>query len=352
MKTIGGGTVVYAGIELAPDSASEGGVVGECARGGSIDIVVNGAVCESFRVPAGNELLVADGEVVESGRRLVRHTWGRTIRAPLTSGHQARVTFCDPRDIAVRVDDVTGLERRVVEPFDGGDSAKVVLRDDTGRALGQVDLVRGATLVVSEGAMVTAGTILARVFLERMRDEWADGQKALRRVLHGRTPSGCVSASSPCDGIVVAATGRVIEVRRGDGEVLRVRVRWNTSAVRVGDRVRAGDSFEGADRSHHRLLRAWGAQRLAEHVLDELDLTAYYRRTNTPPAYWSLAVRAMLRWRRVIDPGDTGLARNQVVSLETLASAQQAVTAHQGAPARTVPVLRGFHAMARAARRS
>jgi hypothetical protein len=74
-----------------------------------------------------------------------------------------------------------------------------------------------------------------------------------------------------------------------------------------GDEVQAGDALEAGARSHHRLPRVWGPERLGLHMLEELEIETARHALTVPRVYWALVVRAMLDWRRVLVPGDTGL---------------------------------------------
>lgn len=290
MKTIGGGTIRYAGITLATPSQSD-------------------------------ELLSVQSRVFADGSSFF-------LRPPPGS-----VALGRSRSHGV-VEVLWG--NRVVESF---------------------RVYPGEMLCVADGAVVPPDTCL--FWPGQWRNEWRSAcasrepindLHALRARLDGRLAPGLpIACTAPCDGVVEAIDDRTITIRAGDGRVVRLRLPRRRFHVRVaaGDTVRAGDPLTDGWRSHHRLLRAWGEMRLAEHMLNELDTETHLRGLDVPRAHWSLMVRAMLAWRRVTRAGDTGLRRNAVLARDAFERVQQETVARGGAPAVAVTVLRGFHAMAR-----
>lgn len=207
----------------------------------------------------------------------------------------------------------------------------------------------GDALLVADGATVEPETWL---FATTAREHWSDersldGIDAMRRFLDAKTPHPGVALSAPCAATVEAVEADALRLRAADGAVVRVRRGRERVSVRVGDVVHAGEPLTYGDRSHHRLLRVWGEDRLAEHMIHELEVECALRGVDVPRAYWALVVRAMLAWRRVVRPGDTGLRRNHVLSRDDFERAQRETLARGGAPAAAVTVLRGVGAIAR-----
>src|SRR5690606_18555160 len=120
------------------------------------------------------------------------------------------------------------------------------------------------------------------------------GLPALLTVLETHdAPRQQIAITALCDGTVSIPDERTIELRGDNGRGTRWRVR-RPSDVRVtdGQRVRAGDPLTYGSRSHRDLLKAWGPDRLALHVLDELVSIFHHSRLPIAEVHLELLVRA------------------------------------------------------------
>ena len=118
---------------------------------------------------------------------------------------------------------------------------------------------------------------------------------ALRALLDVCSTTDWPATVAPCRATVEAIEPDAITLRAPDGRSLRLRCpRRHHVAVRIGDIVRAGEPLVDGERNHHALLHAWGEDRLADHLLDELGNLLGHA---VPPVYWALVVRAMLDQR-------------------------------------------------------
>lgn len=216
------------------------------------------------------------------------------------------------------------------------------------------EIRQGDLLAVHHGEEVHPGSALfeTRAWCKDRDD--TGGLAGLRSILDAR-PSrrGDVARLSPQAGTVLSIEGPLLVLRTRNGRTLRLRrqksLRSYYYSVRVGDDVRRGQPlFEGM-RSHHQLLRIYGEQRLFEHLLEELEAPVYGKPPAVPRVYWSLVLRALLGWRRVVHPGDSGLRRNAVLARAEFERIERETLARGGVPARGVPVLRGLRSLARRA---
>jgi DNA-directed RNA polymerase subunit beta' len=319
-----------------------------CLAGGRVAVRRGAFVMESFRVHAGDVLVAEDGATVRADDVLLhRPREGvRALRALLPEGVVATAQWSEAPDDEL-VDARTGLSRWGF--FPGPDDVMLTLVDAAGRVLAAHPLPRITVPRVASGALVRRGDALATLLLERERFDRRRGTEWLREHLDARPPKAHEAAViAPCDGRVEAYEAQRVVLRTDDERTLSVRRgRAKHLFVREGDFVRAGDALSDGARSHHRLLRIWGADRLVEHMLDELAQQTSLHPGRVAGAWWSLAVRAMLAWRRVVRPGDTGLRRNVVIARDAFERVQRETAARGGELARAVPVLRGFAAMAR-----
>ncbi len=348
VRSAGGGTVH--GVGLAWAWVADGGDAPArvCLAGGRMEVRRGPFVMETYRVREGDVLVVEDGASVRADDVLFRRPRGgvRALRALLPEGVVATARWSEEPDDEV-VDARTGLSRRGF--FPGPGDVVLTLVDDAGRALATHPLPRFTIPRVASGQRVARGDALATLLLEGPRLDLRRGAAWLRDHLDARPPEASYAAAvAPADGRVEAIEARRVVLRADDGRALSVRRRrWTHMIVRPGDAVLAGDALSDGARSHHRLQRVWGDERLADHLVDELVREASLQNVRVAEAWWSLAVRAMLAWRRVVRPGGTGLRRDAVLARDAFERVQRETAARGGEAAKAVPVLRGFTAMAR-----
>jgi DNA-directed RNA polymerase subunit beta' len=334
METIGGGTVKYKRITAVPcpDTPT---ALGACVRDGVLEVWSRGRLTETIAVAAGDLLLVADHATVEPGTALLQsEPWQRVLRAELPADVEATAAWGAPV--------LTGAPDEALRFAPGARTIRLELRDREGRVLVTHELDRAATPMVATGATVRRGDRLASI-PGCGRIDRIGGIAELVAFLEARTLERGRAVIAPCDGTITALDPTMATLRARDGRILQLRLRrGHHVAVRVGDDVLAGDMILFGERSHHALLHAWGEARLAAHMIGELEIEAARRGLAVPRVYWALAVRAMLDWRRVRDPGDTALRSGEVVSRDALARAQREAQARGGRPAVATPVLRGL----------
>lgn len=341
METIGGGIVRFVGVELLP-CPEDPRFVGQCVRGGVVEVWLRGRADERFAVDAGDVLLVADGDEVAPETLLVSRPYERAIRANLPAGGEAIARWSEA--LRKGVDEVTGLSNLAFAP--GASPMRVELRDVIDdRCLAVHEVARDrARPAVADGAVVRRGDRLAVVMMRSTVTRMCRAFPALRALLDVRPIHGDGTAPvAPCDGAIEAIDAEAVIVRATSGALHRVRrPRGRHVVVRAGEAVSAGDALTGGERNHHALLHVWGEARLRDHLLDELRQLLG---PAVPRVYLALIVRAMLSGQRIDEPGDTGLARGAVVSREHVEQLQRA----GGRPATATTVLRGLGALTRAA---
>ncbi len=336
--------VRYVGVRWLP-SPERDDAVGECmAQRGKLELWRDGNLVDTIEVGRGDYLLVADGAVSKLGAALVeRARWQASVRADVPASGSAIVAFGEAA--VLRLDEVTGLERSAFGPGEGDVPVELIGSEDV--VVSRVFVPRAARLEVADGATVRRGEVLAVFFPTRSRVAIGD-LGSLRDFLNGRVCFGSAAAVAPRDGVVGEVSPNAFVLRDAKGKIWKLRRRPKSQViVGTGDVVSAGDPLEEGQRSHHRLLHAWGPTRLATHMVDELDTEFTRRGLRVPRVYFALLVRTMLAHRRVLTPGDTGLRRHQIVHEATLERVQRATEANAGKSASFVPVFRGLAALAR-----
>ena len=350
------GTVRYVGLEVARVGGLSRLTLYEprddnarvCLGDGRLEVHRGPYLLEAFRVRRGSVLAAQDGATVDPGDLLFERHLAEigALRASLPADVVATACWSEePTD--ARVDSLTGLSRPAFTP--GADDVTLALVDADGRPLVTHALHRTSAPRVASGDLVRRGDLLAFVLAEG--EPWGGfpGADWLRGHLDARAPRPHDRALvAPCDARFEATERERLLLRTSGGHAVSLRLcRWKHVIVCNGDVVRAGDALTAGARCHHRLLRLWGEARLGAHLADEVEREASHQGVALDGAWVALAVRAMLAWRRVVRPGSTGLRRNAVVARDAFERVQRETAARGGEPARAVPVLRGFAAMAR-----
>lgn len=346
MKSLAGGIVRYADVAWI-ECPERPDVVGQCTARGVVEVLSEGSVIERFDASPGDMLLVADGAAIRPGTVVIDGSaFGRAVRADVPRGVEAVVRWGEP--MSSTLDEVTGLSRHAFSPGEG--DVRLDLVDGEGRAIATTKVPRRARPIVADGDRVRRGSVLATIVTPYLQPTIRfAGIEALRELLDLRVhrPLG-TATTSPFDGRVERIEPTAFLLRAADGRLRCVRRRKRDHAllVREGAEVRAGDSLESGQRSHAQLLRAWGEERLAAHMMEELEIETARRSLAIPRTSWALVVRAMLGWRRILQPGDSGLRRHRVVSRATFDRLQREIAARGGVPATAAPAIRGLRAMA------
>jgi hypothetical protein len=341
--------VHFVGVTFMPCPERDD-VLGECTGHGRIELRQGASVLVSIETRSGDYLLVADGATHPISHPMTfRDAWEASVRADLPPTTTAVVRFGEPTHAVL--DEVTGLTR---DAFCAGEGDVCIdLIASTGESVRRVFVPRTARPRVDQGATVRRGDLLASFSTWWTNNIAISGIEALRDFLDARLCFGGKARIAPCDATVERVDEDRFVLRTKSDTVLSVRRRPKSSLhhVREGDSVRAGDALDDGPRSHHHLLRVWGVQKLARHMIDELELESARRGLAIPRVHWTLVVRALLAFRRVTAPADTGLRRHRVLSIATFDAIQQATKKRGGCPAVAVPVLRPLGGLAREKRR-
>lgn len=322
------------------------------ARVGAITLIADDGARVVLPVDEGDELRVAHGAVVEPGASVLDFSpWlARVHVAKVAAGVRARVELAPGSTH-------DALEQRQSEWVHApawyvrrDATATLALRSlDDGRVACEIPL-SGDEGPIPLGAVVERGDVV--VATRRSHLEASFDPEELSTIRHrlGLSATGydrLPAMQSPCDGVVVEASRRRIVVQRADGTTYRVVRRREFLAVcRVGDVVRVGDVLVPGRESLPRHLRLFGALSTARRIIDALASHAAVGGEPLARVHGEMLARAMLAWRRVRRPGDTGLRRNAVLAWAECERIQRETVARGERPAEVVTVLRGVGRMA------
>ena len=255
---------------------SEGwGVV--LGRNGEVTILDNKErELEKYTIPNGAVLAVAENDLVEAGQVIC--TWD-PHSVPILCEVGGRVRFEDlVEGQSVRSEmDPNGNMRRTVIEHKGDLHPQVILEDTTGKILDFYYLPERASIEVSEGQVITAGSVLAKNPRESTgTQDITGGLPRVTELFEARKPKE-PAVIAEIDGEVELVAERkrgkrVIIVRGADGtEVEHIIPHGKQLLAHAKEQVRAGDALVRGPLVPHDILRVSGEEAVEQYLLHEIQ---------------------------------------------------------------------------------
>jgi DNA-directed RNA polymerase subunit beta' len=334
-------------------------------RHGEIVIVdETGREREHNRLVYGAILKKADGERVKSGDLLAE--WDQFATPILTevSGIVKYGDLIEGVSVQERVDEVTGLSRKVVIESKATDvRPRITLKDPhTGETLklpnstldARYLLPVGAHIVAQEGDLIEAGEVIAKIPRDTTKvQDITGGLPRVAELFEARKPKDHAIISE-IDGEVsfgkdTKGKRKVIITPMGpDGQMLSDQAReylipkGKHIQVQPGDRVRAGDPLMDGPPNPHDILRVKGEKELAAWLVNEIQQVYRLQGVNINDKHIEVIVRQMLRRVRVREVGDTNFLVDEQVEKHLFERENERVIERGGKPAIAEPLLLGI----------
>ncbi|RMH51797.1 MAG: DNA-directed RNA polymerase subunit beta' [Zetaproteobacteria bacterium] len=356
------GTVRFADMVDVRDRNGERLVINRHAEVRVCD--AQGKEIERHRVPYGSRLLVAEGDTVTPGQRLVE--WDPYVM-PLISevdGVARHVDLIPGKTVRDETDEVTGLSNRVVIQLQDSRRTKLqpqmqivdpadpegepVLIERT-RLPARYFLSPGAILAVEDGQEVRAGDVLARLPRETTKTrDITGGLPRVVELLEARKPKNLAFIAS-CDGTI--AFGKDI---RGKRRVLiqpddpaRESVEYQIPKgshiiVQEGDRVRRGDLLMEGAPAPQDILQVLGIEELAKYLTNEVQEVYRLQGVKINDKHIEVIVRQMMRKVQVTDPGASDFIVGDLVERRDVMQMNRRFEAEGKPPIRYEHVLMGI----------
>jgi DNA-directed RNA polymerase subunit beta' len=319
---------------------------------------------EHHRLVYGCVLKKADGERVKPGDILAE--WDQFSNPMLTevAGIVKYGDLVEGVTVQDRLDEVTGLSRKVVIESKAGDlRPRISLKDpETGKTLklpnSELDarylLPVGAHIVAQEGDLIDAAEVIAK--MPRDTTKVQDITGGLPRVAE------LFEARKPKDhAIITEIEGEVTfgKDTKGKRKVLITPIspeghhladqareylipKGKHIQVQPGDRVRPGDRLQDGPPNPHDILRVKGEKELAAWLVNEIQQVYRLQGVVINDKHIEVIVRQMLRRVRVKDVGDTGFLVDEQVEKHLFERDNEAVMERGGKPAEAEPLLLGI----------
>lgn len=309
-----------------------------------------------YTVPYGAHLKVKDSSSVKRGELIAE--WD-PFSIPILAEVDGTIKYGDiieGKTMQEQVDEVTGLSRKVIIEFRGGDlRPRVSIKDDKGKtakitgtnSVARYLLSVGVNIVGSEGAEVRAGDIIAKIPRETTKTkDITGGLPRVAELFEARKPKD-FAVISEIEGVVSygkdAKGKRKIIVTPEVGEEKEYLIaKGKHISVQEGDSVVPGDALMDGVNNPHDLLAIKGEKELARYLVDEVQEVYRLQGVKINDKHMEVIVRQMLRRVRIADPGDTPFIADEQVERYRFQEENDKIIAQGGQPATGEPLLLGI----------
>ncbi|MFP3937002.1 MAG: DNA-directed RNA polymerase subunit beta', partial [Phycisphaerae bacterium] len=273
---------------------------------------------EKYKVPYGAVVLVAEGQKVRPGQRLVM--WD-PHRVPILAEASGYVRFQDIEEgETVRVESERGGRARyVVVEHKGEKHPRIVVEDKSGQVLDFHYLPAKARIEVEEGQQVAPGELLARQPREISgTQDITGGLPRVTELFEARKPKE-PAAMAEISGRVELQTEKrrgkmTIIVRSESGMEREHHVPHDRHLlVHTGDYVEAGDPLTEGPLVPHDILAIRGEEAVHRYLLEEIQSVYRSVGVEVNDKHIEIILSQMLRKVKVESVGDTNLLPGDVV---------------------------------------
>ncbi len=318
---------------------------------------------EHHRLNYGATLKVAEGDHVKPGALLAE--WDQFATPILTevTGVVKYGDLVEGVSVQERLDEVTGLSRKVVIESKAGDlRPRISIKGEGNRTLklpnSELDarylLPVGAHIVAQEGDHIEAGEVIAKMPRESTKvQDITGGLPRVAELFEARKPKDHAIISE-IDGEV--SFGKDTKGKRkvlvtpitADGVVMNEQAReylipkGKDILVQPGDRVAAGEPLQAGPPNPHDILRVKGEKELAAWLVNEIQQVYRLQGVGINDKHIEVIVRQMLRRVRVKDVGDTNFLVDEQVEKHLFEKENERILERSGRPAIAEALLLGI----------
>lgn len=318
-------------------------------RNGSIVIHdEQGREKEKYPVVYGAKLKMRDGQKISEGEKLVE--WDPYTISILTEA-SGRIAFGDIVEgvtMKEELDEVTGLSQKVLmEHQDEKRQPRISIKDQDNKTIARYLLPAGAHIAVTEGSMVSAADVLAKIPRETTKTkDITGGLPRVAELFEARKPKE-QAIITEIDGIVKFGgmeKGMRKVIVSGDGTEEREYLipRGKHVNVHEGDKVKAGEPLMDGAANPHDILDVLGEKELEKYLVNEVQQVYRLQGVIIDDKHIEIIVRQMLRKIVIEDEGDTGFLVGEQVSKNLFIKENEKVISKKGKPAKGKPILLGI----------
>jgi DNA-directed RNA polymerase subunit beta' len=307
---------------------------------------------ERYSVAYGSHLLVEDGQDVEPGEPLVE--WDPFTSSILTA-IAGKVKFHDlveGENVREEIDKLTGHAHKIViEPLGSGKRIPTLEVVGTGRGKNKetrrYQLPIGSHLAVAEGGKLAAGDVLAKIPREMSKTkDITGGLPRVVELFEARKPKD-PAVVSEIDGRIritepVRGQRRIVVEGEGDEHREYSIPRYAHVSVQEGEFIQAGDPLTEGAVNPHDILSILGEKEMQRHLVDKIQEVYRSQGVAINDKHIEVIVRQMMRFVKVVDPGDTDFLLDQQIPHYLFQRENERVIEAGGEPATATSLLLGI----------
>ncbi len=304
---------------------------------------------ERYSVVYGSNLQVDDGELVSPGTPLVE--WDPFTSSILTaiSGTVKFVDLVEGENVREEIDKLTGHAHKIViEPLGSGKRIPtLVIAAESKDGERRYQLPIGSHLLVGEGDTVKSGDVVAKIPREMSKTkDITGGLPRVVELFEARKPKD-PTVVSEIDGVVritepVRGQRRIVTEGEG-GEHREYSIpRYAHVSVQEGEFIQAGDPLTEGAVNPHDILSILGEKEMQRHLVDKIQEVYRSQGVAINDKHIEVIVRQMMRFVKVVDPGDTDFLLDQQVPHYLFKRENERVVTAGGEPATAKSLLLGI----------
>jgi DNA-directed RNA polymerase subunit beta' len=304
---------------------------------------------ERYSVAYGSHLLVEDDQDVESGTPLV--AWDPFTSSILTAvkGKVKFIDLVEGENVREEIDKLTGHAHKIViEPLGSGKRIPTIVvkgrkKDEERR----YQLPIGSHLTVAEGNQLAAGDVLAKIPREMSKTkDITGGLPRVVELFEARKPKD-PAVVTEIDGIAkitepVRGQRRIVVKGEGDEHREYSIPRYAHVSVQEGEFIQAGDPLTEGSVNPHDILSILGETEMQRHLVDKIQEVYRSQGVTINDKHIEVMVRQMMRFVKVVDPGDTDFLLDQQIPRYLFERENERVVAAGGEAATAKSLLLGI----------
>jgi len=303
---------------------------------------------QKVEIRNGAELLVRDGDIVESGDSLAVFD---PFTEPIIAEYDGVVRYHDiiaNTTMKEEINEDTGnVEKKITEHAIESLQPRIVIEGKTGETLATYYLPGASYLNVEDGEDIEAGRTVAKLLRESIRTaDITGGLPRVGELFEARKPKNA-SVLAQISGRVhfrgITKGKRVIVVEDAYGKEYKHLVPMGKHLlIREGDDVEAGEPLCDGQTDPHEVLQILGENALQAYLMNEVQEVYRLQGVNINDKHIGVIIRQMMRKVEIVQVGDTHFIYGQQVDKHRFQEENRKVVREGGQPAVAKPLLLGI----------